>query len=429
MSSILTNNSAMVALQTLKSINKNLSMTQTEISTGKSIASASDNSAVWAISKVMESDVAGYKNISDSLALGESTVAVAQNAAETVTDLLTDIKGKVVAAQEANVDRDKLQTDITALRDQINSVVGAAQFNGLNLVDGSSTDDMDVLASLDRASDGTVSSSSISVGRQSLASTGSAATAVFGGGASTAGDLMTDFNAGDTVAAAGDTVSVDINSVLEGASYRIELADVQLDTGGSGTATGTRTFEYVANSSDSVETVAQNLFSQMEAYFNSSTGDADSDSTTDYSIVMAADNEGFTITNNHATEDMTLTTTENTAGTPGTAAGTTNLSALAAIDVTTDAGAGQALANIDALIDVAVDAAAEFGSVQGRLQNQSEFISKLSDSLTTGIGSLVDANMEEASARLQALQTQQQLGVQALSIANQAPQTILQLFR
>jgi flagellin len=58
-----------------------------------------------------------------------------------------------------------------------------------------------------------------------------------------------------------------------------------------------------------------------------------------------------------------------------------------------------------------------------------EFVGKLTDLLVSGIGTLVDADMEAASAKLQALQTQQQLGVQALSIANQAPQTILSLFR
>ncbi len=133
MSSILTNTSAMVALQTLKGINSGLAKTQAEISTGKSVASAKDNAAVWAISKVMESDVQGFKGISDSLALGESTVAVARKASETITDLLTKMKGKIVAAQEDNVDRDKLQTDVDALVKQITSVVGAAQFNGLNL--------------------------------------------------------------------------------------------------------------------------------------------------------------------------------------------------------------------------------------------------------------------------------------------------------
>ena len=117
MSSILTNTSAMVALQTMKGITKNMNMTPAEISTGKSVGSARDNAAVWAISKVMESDVKGFKGISDSLSLGSSTIAVARQASETVTDLLTEIKGKVVAAQESNVDRTKIQTDIVALRD------------------------------------------------------------------------------------------------------------------------------------------------------------------------------------------------------------------------------------------------------------------------------------------------------------------------
>ena len=102
---------------------------------------------------------------------------------------------------------------------------------------------------------------------------------------------------------------------------------------------------------------------------------------------------------------------------------------MAAINVSTAPGAQAALGNIEALIDTSIDAAASFGSVEGRIATQSEFISNLSDSLKSGIGAMVDADMEEASARLQALQTQQQLGVQALSIANQAPQTILQLFR
>ncbi|MEO0715286.1 MAG: flagellin, partial [Pseudomonadota bacterium] len=166
MSSILTNNSAMVALQTLKSINKNLAMTQSEISTGKSISSAKDNSAVWAISKVMESDVSGFKAISESLSLGEASVAVGRNAAETTTELLKQMKEKIVASQEENVDRTKLQEDIDALKDQINAVTGAAQFNGLNLVTG--TEDVQVLASLDRTNDGTVKSSEITVERQNL---------------------------------------------------------------------------------------------------------------------------------------------------------------------------------------------------------------------------------------------------------------------
>jgi flagellin len=166
MSSILTNTSAMVALQTMKSINTNLNRTQQEISTGKTVATAKDNAAVWAISKVMESDVKGFKGISDSLSLGSSTIAVAAEAAESITELLTDIKGKIVSAQSESADRSKMQTDISALRDQIAGIVDAAQFSGLNLISG--TDDVDFLSSLDRASNGNVTASNITVNRQDL---------------------------------------------------------------------------------------------------------------------------------------------------------------------------------------------------------------------------------------------------------------------
>jgi flagellin len=99
------------------------------------------------------------------------------------------------------------------------------------------------------------------------------------------------------------------------------------------------------------------------------------------------------------------------------------------IDITSADGADAALVAIESLIQTAIDSASAFGSAQGRIETQSEFVSGLTDALKSGIGTLVDADMEEASARLQALQVQQQLGVQALSIANQAPQSLLSLFR
>jgi flagellin len=105
------------------------------------------------------------------------------------------------------------------------------------------------------------------------------------------------------------------------------------------------------------------------------------------------------------------------------------LSALSGIDVSTEEGADAALASIEGLIQTSIDTAASFGASGKQIDTQLEFVGKLTDLLVSGIGTLVDADMEAASAKLQALQTQQQLGVQALSIANQAPQTILSLFR
>ena len=127
----------------------------------------------------MESDVEGFKGISDSLSVGSATLTVARNASETVTKLLTEMKGKIVAAQAENVDRSKIQTDIDALTKQIELTVGAAQFNGLNLVDGSQTT-VNVLSSLDRSQTG-VTSSNITVDAQNLSTSAGAALTAGGG--------------------------------------------------------------------------------------------------------------------------------------------------------------------------------------------------------------------------------------------------------
>lgn len=429
MSSILTNNSAMVALQTLKSINKDLSQTQSMISTGKAVGSAKDNAAIWSISKVMESDVKGFKAISDSLALGSSTVAVAQNGAETVTDLLTQIKGKVVAAQESNVDRDKIQTDISALRDQITAVVGAAQFNGLNLLSNTDTDagsgNVNILSSLDRSNDGSVSASNISVAKQDL---GTAASEIATGAAVTAAASNTitgTIEAATAVAGAATpgTQTLVIDSVPQaGTGFNIAITadggtlDGLLDTA------ALDDIAYVSRDGDTTADVANGLAAAFNAYI-AENGPA--------GTTIGATVSGSTITFTGETgapaDTLTLQASQFDDNTETTIGG--GLAALSDIDVSTTAGADAALESIEGLIQVAIDGAAAFGSSRGRIETQSEFVSKLTDSLKSGIGTLVDANMEEASARLQALQVQQQLGVQSLSIANQAPQTLLSLFR
>lgn len=428
MSSILTNNSAMVALQTLKSINANLAGTQSEISTGKSIASAKDNSAVWAISKVMSSDVKGFEAISDSLSLGESTVAVAQNGAETVTDLLTEIKGKIVNAQEDNVDRDKIQSDIVALRDQISAVVGAAQFNGLNLLGGG--DDMDILSSLDRAADGSVATSNINVGAADLRTDATviASDAAYAAGSGTSGAATATLNGTQTqnlaiagvpaAIAAGTAFSIGITGT-DGDSSAFTPADYTT----AGTVAGGSEIIYVPAEGDTVADVAEGLKNAWDIFAAENGLDSDV-----LDITATATGLTATSTVTSGTDTIAVRVDTLTSATAGFERGG-GLEALGGIDVSDSEGASAALVSIERLIQTGVDAAASFGSSRGRIETQSEFISKLSDSLKSGIGALVDADMEAASARLQALQTQQQLAVQALSIANQSPQTILSLFR
>ncbi|MFC3612198.1 flagellin [Lutimaribacter marinistellae] len=403
MSSILTNNGAMVALQTLKSINSDLSKTQSAISTGKDVATAKDNSAVWAISKVMESDVKGFKAIQDSLSLGQSTVAVARNAAETVTDLLTQMKGKIVASQEDNVDRAKINADVTALKDQISAVVGAAQFNGLNLVDGTAAS-ASILASLDRDSSGNVTSSSITVAGQDLSTGGYVANDIFSGSSTGASGN------GDTVAFALDNgggneqVEIAENGAAFAAGDKVSIS------------VGDQTVSYTVTADDAAATTTADLVAVALKSKIDDLGIAGLEVDYDSGTPGTLD---FT---NNGGDDLTVSGQFTNAGSGG-------LGALAGIDVSTGAGATSALASIESLIDTAIDASAAFGSVQGRIETQKTFVSNLTDSLKAGIGGMVDADMEEASARLQALQVQQQLGVQALSIANQAPQSLLSLFR
>ncbi|MEM8957490.1 MAG: flagellin [Pseudomonadota bacterium] len=415
MSSILTNNSAMVALQTLKGINSGLEKTQSMISTGKEVGSAKDNAAVWAISKVMEADVTGFKAISDSLALGESTVALARDASETVTDLLKDIKEKIVGSQEENVDRAKIQTDIEFLTDQIESVVGAAQFNGLNLLSNKSNTEgsgtVNVLSSLDRSSNGDVTSASIGVSKQDLGIEAH----TLGGTAVGAADDLVAVSAASIAAATSQTVTFTAGGAVAGASYQVSL------TGAADHDLGTTQidFEYVARDGDSELDVSEKIFNDMSAYISAR-------ELTGVSVARDATTGAITVTNNDtdAADTIALARAETLDGTAGG-----GLNDLSELDVTTDVGAAEAMAKIEHLIQNSIDSAAAFGSSQNRIEIQSNFVGKLMDSMESGIGSLVDADMEETSARLQALQVQQQLGIQALSIANQQPQSILSLFR
>jgi flagellin len=170
MNSVLTNNGAMTALQVLNSVNKDLGVTQGRISTGLKVATADQNAAIFAIAGTMKADVAGFETIQEGLGLAESAVSVARSASESISDLLKEMKQKIITAQDGNVDRTKIQADIDELVGQVSSIVETATFNGINYLKGG--DEVSVLSSLDRStSDGahfTVTASSIDFEQQNL---------------------------------------------------------------------------------------------------------------------------------------------------------------------------------------------------------------------------------------------------------------------
>ncbi|HUJ04353.1 MAG TPA: flagellin [Rhizomicrobium sp.] len=273
MISVNTNTGAMLALEYLNQTNSQLQTTQNAINTGLKVATAKDDGATFAIAQNMRGDVAGYQAVSDSLNRGSSVVDVALSAGQSISDLLIQMKTKALAAADTSLDtasRQALNSDFTALRDQISSIVKNAVFNGFNLVDGS-TNEIQALAS----ADGT---RKISVAAEKMSLSGSIVTIKSTGTISTA-----------------------------------------------------------AKASTMIATVESSL---------------------------------------------------------------TNVNA----------------------------ALAKLSSGAAKFSIQIDFVQKLSDTLTSGIGNLVDANMAQESAMLQSLQVKQQLGVQALAIANQAPSIVLSLF-
>ena len=280
-SSILTNMSAMSAVQNLTATEKALATTQNQISTGLSVSSAQDNAAYWSIATNMRTQNNDLTTVSSSLNLGASVLGTATAALNSMLTVLQTIQADVVSAQTSGTGSTDIQTEITQLQSQLSNSVSAASFNGVNLLDGSST-----------------------------------------GGASF------------------------VSSVT-----------------GSGAS-------------------VQTQFLSVAGY--------------DFSSAS------------------------NTAGLDGV--GTMNVAGA------TSGALAAMLTQVGTAINNVKTASEVIGSTASNITTQSTFVSALADSITTGIGSLVDADMNEASTRLNALQTQQQLGVQALSVANQNSQIILKLF-
>ena len=325
MTSLNTNSAAMTALQSLQMTNKNLETTQTRISTGLKVSSAQDNAAYWSIATTMKSDNKALSAVTDSLGIGSSLADVAYTGLDATKDVLDEMKKKLVAAKQPGVDRDKIQQELTQLQGQLTSISDSASFNGDNWlkIDSSATDyattgvTKSIVSSFNRASDGTVSVSTIDISIAS--SNGTAATNKIG--------------------------LFDANTV---ATAKVGLLDKEI----TGTDTATTTF-----------TVA----------------------------------------------------TLDVSGIADTADGNTLLDDM--------------ISAVDSAFSSVTTAASDIGSAKSRIEIQKSFTSSLMDAIDRGVGTLVDADLTEESTRLSALQTQQQLGVQALSIANSSSQSLLSLFR
>jgi flagellin len=273
--SVHTNKPALIALQNLNKTNAEFEEIQNHINTGLKIANAKDNAAVWSIAQNQRADIGALAAVKMSLDRANSIADVSMTAGQSVSDLLVQLKEKVVAAMDTSIDtvsRTALDSEFKSILRQIQQITGNAAFDGANLLDGSIASNIQFLANSEASSFITLSTQDMSLG----------------------GSIIT---------------------VASGAS----LGSVSLSS--------------------------------------------------------------------------------------------------------------QILSDLNASIVNVNQALGSLGAQAKQLEAHSNFVGKLTDTLLTGVGNLVDADMAKESANLQALQVQQQLGAQALSIANQAPQMILSLFK
>jgi flagellin len=396
MLSVNSNYGASIALQSLNSTNKELTEVQNRISTGFKVSSARDNGAVYAIAEGQRARVSSVAAIKDGIDRASSTVDVALAAGKSVGEILQKLKAKAVAAQADDLTADQrtaLQTDFASLRQQIDTIANAAQFNGANLAVGGSS--LSVLIS-----DLGGSVAATAEGVQTLAAT-----------TPLSGSALVNDLAGTSD---GDVVTF----TLSGTGGSTLEVGVELTTG--------------MTIDGFIEAVNSQAGGKISASYDDTNGQITyliNDTTFDDLVVGAG---GAAELGDGVATDTVSSTGSNTFSVTGADFSLTGsiLSSLASTDISASTAAATTASNsIDTAITDLNNALATMGSQAAALDIQNEFLSKLSDTIEQGISNLVDADLAKESARLQSLQIKQQLGAQALSIANQAPSLILSFFR
>ena len=410
MASIMTNVAAMTALQALTATNKSLQTVQNHISTGYRVATASDNAAYWSIATTMRSDNKALSTVSDALGLGSSQVDVAYTAMDKVRNVLDDIKTQLVAAKEPGVDKTKIQSQIAQDQASIKGFADSASFSGSNWlsVDSASSNysaTQQVVSSFSRNSNGNIEIGTLNIDLTQTALFDANGKGLLEGSAGT-GTASATFSAGDIDAGGKINMAIDVN----GATQNVTV-----------------TVNDPANFSN------QDLANGLNSSLQGATASIDSSG----NLVVSTNALGATSSIANITvsgltmSDGSATTATLTIGAETDVAGTDSGTGVMAFDVTSATG-GQIdtmINQLDVMQQKVTSAASNLGAIQTRIGQQQDFVSSLMDSIDKGVGTLVDADMNKESTKLQALQVQQQLGIQALSIANSSSQSILSLFR
>ncbi|MCJ8052786.1 flagellin [Shinella curvata] len=559
MTSILTNTSAMAALQTLRMIGSNMAETQRQVSSGLRVQIAADNAAYWSISTTMRSDHMALSAVSDALGLGAAKIDVAYSGLDATVDVLGEFRAKLVAAKEDGVDKAKIQTELDQFKEQFVSIATSASFNGVNWLNTNAPQDINGLSGLPtsitssfiRSADGNVhvGTTEIDMADLSLFNVG-------GGGAlqkdiRSLGDIG-GFRGANTnqqssraqsyyaftglfTLGASDTITLDVmvddSPLAPGVSHTLVIdraaVDAALGTSDGIVATaqdygaildhvftanavpasagwaggnrlGISSAETTALPGSSIEitgvtssfgsgsfgaglenTPLSELNNQYPQWSFSFSGPFTIYRDIEFSFdIQVGSDPVTTITVTRDMVDLVFGTTDGRIPSEGAFAAlldyaleghgldatsiaggivfdidktlypnagsraymrignvTDNLGPapdfdILDVDITDPANdLDNYLFGVDAMLEKVISGASTLGALKTRIDMQTEFAQVLMASIDKGIGRLVDADMNEASTRLKALQTQEQLAIQSLQIANGNADNVAQLFR
>jgi len=389
MNSILNNSAALSALQSLQMTQQALGTVQNQVSTGLSVASAADNSSYWSIAQTLGSDSSMVTAANSALAQGQALMSTATSAINSVITTLNSMATQLTEAQNPGANTADINTAIASLSAQLADAVKGASYNGDNILDGSQKAVMSFVSGFNASAAG------------GAVNTISFTTQALTGGATTAASTNTTYST--------DTSATDIAKI-----------------GALTTVAGPAKFgqDAITATTAAPGVPLSTTVTSMDLYGNTTT--------TTYTAVDANGNNSTTnaaLTWANAAAMQVSTTTAIT--------GTTSLLTQGGQDLTNGASfqigtggltAGAMLADVNQALAAVQNYSALIGATQDRMTTATTFNSALTTNYANGVAGLVDADMNQASTRLQALQTQEQLGIQSLSVANQNAALILKLF-
>ncbi|KAB0264306.1 flagellin [Microvirga brassicacearum] len=478
MASINTNLSALTALQSLKSTQSALSKTQGQISTGLRVGEASHNASYWSIATKMKSDNGALGAVKDSIKQSKAMLDTNTSAISKSLDYLNKMKEKLTAGSNPGANLDAIQVELKGSIDGLKSAASSASFNGQNWLNGDSgtvklvtsydgeakkvnTLDIDTskvqlfddaanptggllkaVSDIDIANppnaqgytDVKISAADLSTGdtlRVKVSGNTEISYDLVAGDTDLA-TLAANLNADATIGAEVEASVVDgklrLTSLTSGKDVSGSFADttVSADTAAAAGPPAVAGFSELTvdtaklSNGDEISfsvdggTTVSTFKIGSEKSIDELVSSMNADSAVSASVIATNDNGKLRLTAVNVANDVEATMKNVTKG----------------VDTTNgQIAVADALASVDRAINDLREGSAMLGANKALLETQEEFVGVLSDSLTAGVSAFVDADMNEASTRLQALQTQQQLGVQALSIANQNSQMILKLFQ